>query len=68
MSDPTAFIEELIQLQIKHKVILEGYDVTLWTEEAGIAAAARHNKPEFLVTEEKIRERWQEGVHVYKGD
>lgn len=56
-----AFLEELIQLQLKYMVVLEGYDVSFWTEDEGIKASEmfKNKDPSMLVTEEKIRDRWE---------
>lgn len=60
------FLDELIELQIKHEVILEGYEIDIWTKENGEEAKARHEQlnpgkdhSDYLVSEEMIRARWE---------
>lgn len=53
------FVEELIQLQIKYGILLEGYDVSLWGPDDAYTASNEHNDPSYLVTEKKIRDRWR---------
>jgi hypothetical protein len=62
MSNPDTtpdFIEELIQLQVKHNILLEGYEVTFWTKSDGETAEQYHKDKQYLVSEEKIRDRWE---------
>lgn len=53
------FVEELISLQVKYGIFLDGYDVYLWDPQEAKEAYERHGNPDFLVTEENIRARWE---------
>lgn len=70
-----AFIEEFIQLQVKHGILMEAYDIEYWTVERGLQENAKQQvrqatsldppRPpthDYLVSEEKIRHYWENEV------